>query len=531
MDRRGELPAQRVFPPRRRLTSSEAKAQVGSGSAWVDAGLVLALGFVLYLSCLAPTVLWGDDAELQRLVGSGGEINPGRGHLLWLVIGRAFDALPWGDPAGRANLVSAVFGALTLPLVYACVFILTRRREAAWLGAGALAVSHTFWLHAVRAEVYTLHTFFLAGAAAAALAWAKAPERSGRLFLAAFLMGFALGNHVLMLTSAPALAWLVWRVGARHGRREARWASPALAIAAGALGAAPYLALVLPHAVGDPLARPLSVLDPLSISGWEAARASAYFVYQFPLGLVLAVPGAVDLWKRERASAEFLIIALASAAGFALSFHVRDQYVFFLPAYVILSILIGAGAAKLLEGGEAATSDAEPGRRTGARFVSSILARRAGLVLALLAAPPLLYLSATPLSNALGASLVGLRILPGRDARFFLWPPKTGYVAARRFAEEAFAAVPEGGLILADWTPAQPLLYLQAVEGRRPDVTVKTLGAGWGLQAAYLIDQSAARPVFIAGIGDYFDMEEIGRSFDVRPAGPIYRLEPKGPPR
>ena len=115
--------------------NSEVGAPGRSSSAWMDAGLILSLGFMLYVSTLAPTVLWGDDAELQRLAWSGGETNPGRGHSLWLVIARAFDALPWGDPARRANLVSAVFGALTLPLIYACVFTLTRRRDAACLAA------------------------------------------------------------------------------------------------------------------------------------------------------------------------------------------------------------------------------------------------------------------------------------------------------------------------------------------------------------------------------------------------------------
>ncbi|HEV2123773.1 MAG TPA: hypothetical protein VGW38_13500, partial [Chloroflexota bacterium] len=51
---------------------------------------VLLFGAALYITSLAPSVLWGDDAELQRIVVTGEARAIGQSsrasHLLWLAI-------------------------------------------------------------------------------------------------------------------------------------------------------------------------------------------------------------------------------------------------------------------------------------------------------------------------------------------------------------------------------------------------------------------------------------------------------------
>src|SRR5438067_6474646 len=85
---------------------------------------VFVAGALLYVVTMAPTVLWGDDAELQRIVVTReprviGQ-SSGASHLLWLAVTsgivRGSSWLPL-DPAGRATLVTALFGALALAFV------------------------------------------------------------------------------------------------------------------------------------------------------------------------------------------------------------------------------------------------------------------------------------------------------------------------------------------------------------------------------------------------------------------------------
>lgn len=467
--------------------------------------LLFLAGLTLYVVTLAPTVLWGDDAELQRVGWTGGGISLGRGHQLWIAIARCFAHIPWGDPARRANLVSAVFAALALPFVYLAIVRLAHRRRAGFLGAGALAVSHTYWLHAVRAEVYSLHTFFLAAVVWLALRWADEPDRLGFLGGGAFLAGLSLANHLLMLTTLPALVWLLW-----HGATPPRWRAWVLAGAAFFLGAVPYLVTRSPATAGIgsqglALAMGLFPLSPRDVALWVG-----FLGYQFPLSLALAPVGLAWLWRRSWRTAVFLVLAYLGSAGFAMSFQVPDQYAFYLPSYLVVALLIGAGLAAVLSW--------RPGLGRCRRLI---------MLCALVIMVPVVVYRVTPMVlNRLEINPLSVRALPYRDTNtFFLWPSKRGYLGARRFAEEVLSTLPPNAVLLADWSPLEALEYLQAVEGRRTDVTLIQIYAGHGQQVAFLLEQSETRPVFIAGTERYYDMTDLRRHFDVIPFGPIYRLE------
>ena len=60
--------------------------------------------FLIYIITLAPTVLWGDDAELQRLAISNGSDSGFRNYWIWSLIAHEFTKLPIGDIAWKVNL-------------------------------------------------------------------------------------------------------------------------------------------------------------------------------------------------------------------------------------------------------------------------------------------------------------------------------------------------------------------------------------------------------------------------------------------
>src|SRR2546429_59871 len=90
---------------------------------------VFAVALAGYRRGLAPGLLWGDSAEMQTLAAVGGVAHP-TGYPLFTLVGRIFTAIGRGEPAFRANLLSATFAAATLALLVA--FLLRR-------GAGAAA--------------------------------------------------------------------------------------------------------------------------------------------------------------------------------------------------------------------------------------------------------------------------------------------------------------------------------------------------------------------------------------------------------
>ena len=483
---------------------------------------VLVGGLVLYCATVAPTVLWGDDAELQRIVLTGEQRTLGQSgaasHLLWLGVTRAFvSATGWLplDAAGRTNLVSALAAALALPFVYGSAAEVARAvgrsgRTAGLAAAGAFALSHTFWLLAVRPAVYTLQMALLACAVWALLRW----RRVGGwwlLVLAALAVAAALLNHVMILASGLGLAAIA--LSADPARRRLLLVP---VIAAALVG---IVALGVAAARGVPV---LSLVEaalsyrPRLPSLRDTALLGGYLLYQFPLVLPFALIGLVALWRRERGLT--MALALLYGANVLLmlfrhhpAMYVRDQYIFFLPSYVPVALLIGVGAAVARER----------------------LKRLA--IGALVAAPLVVYPLVSVTAGALATRLAPARQLPGRDpVGYYLLPPKLGYMGARHFADRTYAALERDAVLVSDWLPYQTLLYVQQVEGVRPDVRLEMINAGNDAQLTFLLTQVQRRslppPLYLADNSPppYYEIDQIRRCFDVTPAPPVFRLTYRG---
>src|SRR5215208_2076131 len=70
--------------------------------------------------------------------------------------------LPYGDPAYRVNLASAVYGVAAVLVVYLAGLRLGGHVVAAAAGALAFGLSGTFWSQSVIAEVYTFEALLVA---------------------------------------------------------------------------------------------------------------------------------------------------------------------------------------------------------------------------------------------------------------------------------------------------------------------------------------------------------------------------------
>ena len=80
--------------------------------------------FAVYLTTLAPTVMWYDMGEFATASATLG-IAHNTGYPLLILLGKAFTFLPVGDTAYRVNLMSAVFTALAVALVFGIIHDLT----------------------------------------------------------------------------------------------------------------------------------------------------------------------------------------------------------------------------------------------------------------------------------------------------------------------------------------------------------------------------------------------------------------------
>lgn len=487
---------------------------------------VFAGGLLFYLLTLAPTVLWGDDAGLQiRSYTQELDISAGS-HPLWIILSQPFIALPVGDGAYRANLATATFAAVALALLFQLLRSLNIELGPALLSVLALMVSHTFWLHAVRAEVYSLHLALMLGQIWLVVTWAQG--RRWALPAIALLFGLSLFNHVMTLLLAPGYAWALW-----SHRRQLSPLDVVLTVLA--LGLVLVVLVFLARAEYGPVSVGF-IIDRVLLSSGEHSYAGNLLdvspgrlarnlvtfagvnVLQFiGLGLAAVLVGLVSSWRRwSRWLAVFILLLYSVNAAFAFSYNVRDQIVFYLPSYAIMAVWAGLGFQVLLERWARFHKD------VGVK--PQVLALVAALVLAL---PVTTYRLLPELVDGVGLPFLAVRNLPGRQgSMFFLWPPKNGYTGARDYAIAALSAVPPDSAIIADWTVFAPLAYLQQVERQRTDVAVIYWQAGAaGLQP--IVEQQLAQrsAVFLADNDlAYYPLGELAHEYELVPAGVVYRV-------
>src|SRR3989344_1067314 len=134
---------------------------MGRYRTWFLAFLAFILPLALYVKTLAPTYIPIDSAEFVLCMRFWGICHP-PGFPLYVFLGKIFvDFWPFGTLIYKANLVSAIFGALTSVFVY---LVLRDLKVSAFLAFALsifLAISQTFWEFSTAADVFTFSTFLL----------------------------------------------------------------------------------------------------------------------------------------------------------------------------------------------------------------------------------------------------------------------------------------------------------------------------------------------------------------------------------
>jgi len=165
----------------------------------VFAFLAFSLPFVLYLYHLAPTYIPVDSAEFTLCMKFWGLCHP-PGFPLYVIVGHIFFAVfSFGEVIWRANLLSAIYGALTILFVYLTLARLKVDLQIALLGALFLAVSTSFWEFSLSADVFTFGTFLVTLSLYLAFCGKKLP--------AMFVLGLSASHFYLTAVLWPIYVW------------------------------------------------------------------------------------------------------------------------------------------------------------------------------------------------------------------------------------------------------------------------------------------------------------------------------------
>jgi hypothetical protein len=433
--------------------------------------------FAIYLTTLAPTVMWYDMGEFVTASATLG-IAHNTGYPLLILLGKLFTFLPAGDTAYRVNLMSAVFTAAAVAVVFGIIHDLTDDLVASAIGALTLAFASTVWANATWATSYGLDLFFTALVTRLMLAWWRTRSPS-TLAAAALVFGLGMCNHRLIVLVAPPSALLL-----ALGWRSLRPRGAALAALAFVAGLSVYLYLPIRGEQEPALswARPANwhTYWSMFLNGqtpsayWQFHLADRISVlWEYPsydltwAGLALAVVGLAICAQQRRAVAAYfaLLVILDAVAVEAYSIH--NIYNYLTPGYLALCVLIGVACAWAID-----------------------VVRR--IATAQNAVRPMLR------AAALGAllALLPLSLIAKNHARV----DRSGDYSALDFAQATFDRLPPRAVVLTDTWTASPLWYLQLVQGQRWDIAVSPIfsvrGEDIGAFARQQLDDG--RPVYVA---------------------------------
>lgn len=521
------------------MAVSREKARTRLGEALAPLLLFL-FGLVLYLPSLPTTVSFEDSAEFVAAAATGGILHPS-GYPLYVLLARAFAALPVATPAWRVAFFSAVCASAAL----AVLFLVARRlagtarplrlmeQAVVALLIAQLGVSTLWWSQAIYAKAYPLHVLLLALAAWSFARWLQNDGRKWLIAAGAFV-GLSLANHLFLTIAALpafAIAFVMFA-----GRKRSAWLAGAYAAAVSiAVAALPYVWLAwragrAPAYAFTGIDSPAAMVGHVlrlgyadaGAAGWnKAGLASA--ILGASAGMLGPIVGALFVtglfivavrWRkteRARLALEACCVMLAFSplaviAGRAFGWSVENEYIYRVYAFhgaAFAAVFAAVGAVALL-------------RRLPAPAPAALVASLAGLPLvSALLAWPHVALFREPLVDAYARAM--LEPLPPRAVLVVLDEGVTNDT-------ELFA-----------------LAYLQSVENVRRDVTVVTdtdirplyrpdLPSGHGrfpllLRRRMLLESAAedeslsGRPVFAS-----FPSEAVSPSLPSRSNGVVYSL-------
>jgi hypothetical protein len=420
----------------------------------------------LYTAACAPGPLWQDSGMYQYRIWHNdieGRLGLALSHPLYHIIGIGVKHIPLGEFAYRINLISAVTAAFTIANLFLLMRIWLGKSLPALLTAIVMALSHTFWRHAVIAETYTLYTALFSAELLMLLQYFK-KRQVVYLYLLGLCNGLAAANHMFAIIAfACYLVFCIILLKRKHIKLRHFRNIVLLWIA----GAAPYGYLIVKDIIqGGSFSATASsaffgdiwqsnVLN-LRLSGGLIKENLLLIAYNFPTpNIILLFVGIYGLTKVPRGFgyAKILLALLILYFIFAFRYIVPDRYAFFIPFYCLASVLIGVGFDLLIT-----------------KFKYKILCWMV-FIFALLPIP--VYMAVPFIAEKIEFNISTRADIPYRnDYTWFLQPWKIGYNGAERFAEEVLDKLGPEAVVYADNTMVYPLLYMQEVKDKRADVRI-----------------------------------------------------------
>ncbi|MCU7615440.1 DUF2723 domain-containing protein [Chryseobacterium sp. GMJ5] len=307
--------------------------------------LIFLLFFLIYDIGSFSKISFGDcigfvlDVENRRFITNVTPLD----HFLYINIPIFFSKFLDFESIFLMRLMSVIPAALTVSLVFILLKEFIAENWIAVTSTFIFGLSFTFWRSAETVEVYTFNSlaviiFFIFSVRS------LKDNSQKNILLSGILLGVSFWIHIQNIMLIPAYMVLLYLV--RHNRKNVLWSLISFLFIFSLMFLVNYINDIEFKYVFTSKKGPW-VENTFSQSffdlGKDVVKSILYLVYNFNVFITFCVAGIIYLYRNFKNQFFFLAIASLFTFGFATFYAVSDNYVYFIPFYLIFVVFIALG--------------------------------------------------------------------------------------------------------------------------------------------------------------------------------------------
>lgn len=270
-------------------------------------------------------------------------------HFLYLNTAVFFTKYCNIDSIMTMRLMSVVPAAISVTFLYILIKEFISENWIAISCSVVFGLSFTFWRSASTIEVYTFNAiwviFFL-------IYSVKSLKNSSlkNLLLSGVFLGLSMWIHIQNIMLIPAYFILLYQL--RDSRKNIFISFSLFTLIFGTMFLVNYLAdihIKYTFLTGGGTWIEDTFRQSFSELLKDILKSFLFLVYNFNIFLIFIPWGIGEIFKNHKILFPFILTAFLFTFGFATFYAASDNYVFFIPSYLIIIIIIGLGIKSLIK--------------------------------------------------------------------------------------------------------------------------------------------------------------------------------------
>jgi len=268
-------------------------------------------------------------------------------HFLYINTAIFFTKFLGADSVFVMRMMSVIPAAITVSLVFVLIKEFIEEDWIAIMSTFIFGFSFTFWRSAETVEVYTFNALWIILFLVYSVKSLKSNSKN-YIIIVGILLGFSLWVHIQNIMLIPAYLVLLYLL--KSDKKKAAISITAFIILFSFMFFVNSLHNFEMKFIFASKKGPW-VQDTFNQSFMDlikdVVKAVAFLIYNFNIFILFSVGGVVYLYKNFKTESLFLFTASLFTLGFATFYAVSDNYVFFIPFYIVFTLLIASGIKKL----------------------------------------------------------------------------------------------------------------------------------------------------------------------------------------